>query len=454
MRIFIAGGGLTAEYIASRLAFEGHSLVVIEQDANRCRELGDALDALIIQGDASMIETWQRAGLEGADMLIALTGDPVNLMVSLIGQALAPQAVKVMRLRTPEHHAWTQVLKANGVDIDRVVHPEADVVARIFRVLRLPGVSDIRDFVGGRVKVFGMNIESGSPLAGQAVAALSRDILREIAQISLIFRDQELIFPSRDTRVREGDHLYVTTTADQLSTVLALMGLEHRETVRQVFIVGGTVGCEVAMALEQAGIEVKLFERDPEICATLAARLGNTLVINADGTNQQTLLRENIEGVDAFLALTGDDDANLIAALLARRLGAKKLVAMVNRIDYLPLAHRLGINTTVSLRVKTADAILEYARKGGVYSVRTFQEEGAEAIELVAPRQAAYLGRPLRDLHLPPWVVVGAVVRPDGEALVPGGDAVIEAGDRVVFFSSEQGVHRLELDFLATGDDS
>ena len=451
MYVFIAGGGLTSQYIARRLIREDNDVVIVEKDAHRCRELEDELDALIVHGNASSVATWHRAGLERADMLIALTdSDEANIMSCLCANAQAPNAVKALRLRTPEQGLLHKLLSDNGIKVDRIIYPEADVVTRIFRVLRVPGVSEIRHFAEGRIKVFGMNVERDSWLVDKSLADIEHALPSPYLTIPLVARDQEVVIPKSGTLLQNGDHIYVATTDKDLDNALEFMGIEKQKPVQQVFIVGGDLGREVAASLEQDGVKVKLFEKNPHLCEELSAQLRHTLVINADGNDQQTLLRENIEGVDAFLALSDDDDANLITALLARRLGARKLVALVNSIDYLPLARRLGINTTVSLRVKAADAILEYIRKGGVFSVRTFQEEGAEAIDLVAPPGASYLECPLRDLKLPADVTVAATVSAAGEPAIMRGGDLIHVGDRVIFFATHMGMRKFESGFLTS----
>ena len=203
-----------------------------------------------------------------------------------------------------------------------------------------------------------------------------------------------------------------------------------------------------AELLEAKGTSVKLFERDAARSARIAEILDKTVVLHADGTDQRILEEENIDGVDAFLSITNDDEDNIIAALLARRLGARKVVTLINRLNYLPLAHRLGVNTTVSPRVAAVDRILQFVRKGRVLSVSTFREEEAEAIELVATEASKYVGRPLRDLKFPRGSIVGAIVRPDGEAIVPSGEVEIQPGDRVLFFTLETVVPELESAFL------
>lgn len=451
MRILLAGGGHTAEFIARRLIREGNELTILEQEEVRCHYLEAFLDAQIVHGNAASIAACRRAGLAEADMLIGITqSDEVNVMTCLIANAEAPQAVKAIRLRTHEFAAWHSMLEERGIQVDRIIHPESDIVSRIFRVLAVPGVSDIRDFAEGEIKVFGMNVEAQNWLAGKRLSDLERAGPPKNGMVAMIFRGQEVIIPHGDEIILAGDHIYVVTTREDLDDCLRFMGIRKHASLHRVFIVGGgEVGVTVAEILEAQGVSVKVFEHNPTKCERIAGVLKKSIVIHADGTDQETLLRENVEGVDAFLALTKDDDANLIVSLLARRLGARKLVALVNRVHYLLLAQRLGINTTVSPRMKTVDAVLEFIRKGGVLSVRTFGEEEAEAIELVVPRNSKYIGRPLRTLAFPRGAIVGAIARPNGEVMVPRGEAVIQEGDRVIFLALESAVGQLESAFLA-----
>ena len=257
--------------------------------------------------------------------------------------------------------------------------------------------------------------------------------------------------PHGDVILRPWDHIYVVATRQNFADTLRFMGIEQQPAVQRAFIVGGgETAIAVAELLEMQGIAVKLFEENAAQCEHAAGILRKSVVIHADGSDQDTLLQENVEGVDAFLSLTSDDDTNLIVSMLARQLGARKVVALVNRVHNLILAQRLGINATVSRRVKAVDAILELVRKGGVLSVRTFRDEEAEAIELIVPASSRYVGQALRDLEFPRGAIVGAIVRPYGEVIIPRGNARIAQGDRVVFFAAENCVSQLESGFLAT----
>ncbi|MBM3744731.1 MAG: Trk system potassium transporter TrkA [Acidobacteria bacterium] len=451
MRILIVGGGQVAALVARRLSHEGNEIVVVEQDPARCAELEERLDARIVQGNANRVGALRAAGLRTAEMLIAVTdSDQVNLLACLIAQAESSGTVKVARVRTHEVDAWREVCRRAGLHIDLIIHPESETVSRILPVLRIPGVSDIIDFAGGQVKLFGMNIEAGSWTAGKTMEELDRAGPPRHSLIAMVFRGPQVIIPHGGDTLEAGDHVYVVSRAADLERTLGFMGVAVQTSLERVFVVGGKqIGIQVALELEAQGVSVKLFEQNRERCERIAQLLRRAVIVHGDGTDEAMLREAHIEDVDAFLSLTGDDEDNIIACLLARRLGAKKVVALVNRLNYLPMAQRLGINTTVSPRVATVDRILRFVRKGRVQSVTTFRQEEAEAIELLASARSRYVGRKLREVRLPRGCLVGSIVRPSGEALVPRGDAQIEAGDRVIFFALTSAVPKLESLFLA-----
>ena len=450
MRILIAGGGQVGALIAGRLTREGNEVVIVEKNEERCSQLEEALDAKVVQGSGAGVLTLREAGLGSAEMLIAVTSsDEINVLACLIAQTESNVRVKVARVRTHEVEHWRRVTAQAGLDIDLIIHPETDITERIMRVVRVPGVSDILDFAGGEVKLFGMNVEADSWVVGKTLEELDRAGPPRDSLIAMIFRGQQVIIPHGAEVLRPGDHIYIVATAANLHDVMRFMGLTVEKSFDRVMIIGGKqVGILAAETLEKQGVNVRLIERDIRRCEKISSILSKTIVVHGDGTDQATLEEENVDGVDAFLALTNDDEDNIIASLLARRLGAKKVVALINRLNYLPMVQRLGINTSVSPRLATVDRILQFVRKGHVLSVTTFGVEEAEAIELIATEGSKYVGPKLCDLHFPREAIVGAIARPGGEVIVPRGNASIQAGDRVIFFTLESVVPRLESAFL------
>lgn len=451
MRIVILGGGQVGTLVARRLIREKNEVVIVEDKEEKCAQLQELLDARIVHGSASSIRALESAQLDRADMLIAVTNsDEANLLACLIAQAHSSVKFKLARLRTHEVDRWQHLCGPQFLNIDLVIHPDREAAERIIRVLGLPGVSDILDFAEGRIKLFSMSIDERSWLVGKSMRELDRSRPPKNALMPIIFRGRRVMIPRGEDRLQAGDHVYVVVSADVLEETFSFMGIRGQRKVERVFVLGGKqLGIEVALRLEEQGVQVKLFEKDLPRCQRISALLRGSIVVHGDGTDQRTLMEENIEGIDAYLALTGDDEDNIIASLLSKRLGARKAVALVNRLDFLPMAQLLGINSIFSTRLVVVDRILQFVRKGKVLSVTTFREEEAEAIELVATPDSKYVGKKLKNVHLPRGAIVGAIARPSGEVLVPRGDAVIEAGDRVIFFCLEQLVPRLETAFLA-----
>ena len=451
MKILIAGGGQTSALVANRLIREGNEVVIVEQDPERCRDLEEMLDAKIIQGNASSIATLRNAGVAEAEMLIALTSiDQINILFCLIASVESKAKVRVARLRTHEVEEWRNLCRQANIPIDLIIHPESDIAERILRVINIPGVSDILDFAEGRVKLFGMSIDSNNWLANKRIEEIDASRSERQGLIAMIFRGQQAIIPHGGEVLLPGDQIYFLTREQDLEAAYEFMGLRTQRSLERVFILGAKqLGIELAQHLEKRGVDVKIFERDAARCEMISRILKKSIVIHADGTEESTLMDENIQGIGAFLALTGDDEANIMASLLARKLGAQKVVALINRLNYLPMVQRLGITTTVSPRLTAVDRILRFVRKGRVLSVTSFREQEAESIELIAPARSKVVGKKLKDLHLPRECIIGAISRPNGEVIVPRGQDSVEAGDRIIFFALEQSIPNLESVFLS-----
>jgi trk system potassium uptake protein TrkA len=446
MNVLIAGGGQVGALIARRLIREGNAVTIVDPSEERCAELDAQFDARIVTGNAARVLVLREAGIDRAEMVIAVTDhDEVNLLVCQIAQVESHARIKVLRLRTHEVQHWHDVLAKSGVHVDLIIHPETELAESIMRVIRLPGVSDIHEFAGGAVQLIGMSLDVGNPVVGQSLERLSAAGAPPDALIAMIFRGPQVIIPRGSAVLQEGDRVYVLTSRESVAASLRFMGLPTPAPLKRVFILGGgQLSIHVAHLLEKQDVRVKLFERDKPRAERVAAILRDTTVVNADGTDQETLEEEGAGSVQAFLALTKDDENNIIASMLARRLGVDKVVALINRLNYLSMVQRLGINTTVSPRLAAVDRILQFVRRGRVLSVTTFRDEEAEAIELLAGPESRYVGKPMRDANFPKDTVVGALVRPSGEVIVPRGNTVVQAGDRLIVFALERVVPTLE----------
>ncbi len=439
-----------AYLVARRLIREKNEVTIIENSEARCQFLEESLDAKIVLGTASSIKVMERAGVAEAEMLIAATNsDETNLLGCLIAHGHPNVKIKLVRLRTHEVDRWRDICERN-LGVDLVIHPDREAARRILRVTPLPEVFDIRAFSDGRVQLFGINVTRDSWVVGKTMAELDQSGPPKNSLMAMLFRGNRVIIPRGDDRLRAGDHVYIVVPTSEFQECLKFMGVEQEKKLQRVFILGGKqIGIEVAQRLEKRGVQVKIFERNLERCEKIATLVKRAIVIHGDGTNQQILSEENIEGIDAYLALSGHDEDNIIASLLSKRMGAAKAVALINRSDLLPMTQILGIDATLSTRLVVVDRILQYVRKGNVLSVKTFRDEEAEAIELLATAESKYVGKKLKDVHFPRGAIVGAIVRPSGEVTVPRGDAFIRAGDRVIFFCLESIVGELESAFFA-----
>lgn len=449
MRIVILGGGHVGALIARRLVNERNEVCIVEQSEKRCAELEASLDAKIIAGSATSIRALERAGIATADMLIAVTSsDEANILGSLIAQCNSDVKVKLVRLRTHEVDRWRTICRSDLLRIDLIIHPDRETTVRILNAVGYPGISEIHEFADGRLKLFGMNIEGG--IAGKTVEEIEAGPLMTKASIPMIFRGHQGFIPQKGDVVRHGDHVYIMVPAAELETIFSALGVPKQKKTERVFIVGGKqLGIELALRLERAGVQVKLFEKDRDRCELITGVVKKATIVHGDGTEQQVLSEEGVEGVDAYLAVTNDDEDNIIASLLARRLGARKSIALVNRPDLLAMAQVLGLNSVFNSRLAVVDRILQYVRKGRVLSVTTFRNEEIEAIELLATAHSKYVGKKLGLLNLPRGSIIGSIARNSGEVVMPRENAYIREGDRVVLFCLEQLVPQLESAFMA-----
>ncbi|HSW38261.1 MAG TPA: Trk system potassium transporter TrkA, partial [Acidobacteriota bacterium] len=363
----------------------------------------------------------------------------------LIASVESRAKYRIARLRTHEVDHWKRILRQSSIPVDLIIHPETDITERILRVINVPGLSDIFDFAEGRVKLFGTSIDANNRLANKSIKEINSEPDLRHGLIAMIFRGQEAIIPHGNEILLPGDQIYFMTRAEDLEDAYLFMGLRSRRSFNRVFIFGGKqLGIELALRLENVGVSVKLFEEDADRCELISRILKKAIVIHGNGKDEMTLMEKNIKDVDAFLALSADDEDNIMASLLARKLGADKIVVLINQLNYLPMVQRLGITTTVSPRLTAADLILRFTRKGRVISVTSFREQEAESIEIIAEPGSRLVGKKLKDLGLPRDCIIGAIIRPGGEVIVPQGEDHVHAGDRIIFFALERMVPKLE----------
>lgn len=429
MRIIIVGAGAVGSYLAERLSGEGQDVLVIEADEDRAAELQDSIDALVMIGNGASITTLEKAGVSKSDLLIAVSNsDGANILACNTAHQLGVKRT-VARIEDPGLREGVDRL---GVDV--VIDPSATASEELVSLVRQTGVSELVYFADGDLVLVGGTVAPNSPIAR---APLHQLRLRQAEWgwvVAAIVRHGETIVAHGDTEVRAGDHALLMTTAAHVDRATALLGLE-RLHVDRVILMGSTRLSELtADAMVRAGFSVVMVDPDRARCGAMAARHPKAVVVHGDPTDPAVMTDLEIGSSDAVLALTGWDEVNITACLVAKAMGAASTVARFNRIDYVSLLAGVGIDAAVSSRLLAASAILRFVRHGDIQQVVAFSDTDAEAIEVDVAAGAPAVGASLIELTLPRGVVVGGISR-GGTTFVPDGSTRIREGDRIIFFS-------------------
>lgn len=439
MKIIVVGAGEVGYNIADRLVREQHEVTVIEKNAQSARRLRTKLDALVIDGNGASTEVLERAGIAGAGMFIAVTNqDEVNLIACMLANDFDVPRI-VARIRTLQYSKSEWKRNAEKLGIDLMINPDSVVAEEIVHAVSYTAAAEVAEFASGRVVFLGYPIGAGNPLIGISMRTLGeiRGLYRMI--VTGISRGGRTIIPRGEDVVELYDTLYFVCNKRDLPAITDLFGFEERET-KNIFVLGGTdVGSEVAGRLAAMRYRVKIVERDPGLCQELAEKLEAVRVLNTTGTDVDTLINEGLGKVDVFIAVTADDESNILCSLLAKRHGAKRAIALVGQPKYVSLTPALGLDVCISPRLATASAILKYVRSAEVVSMAFIEQSDSEVIEFSISADSRLLGRPLKKLNVPEGAIVGAIVRAD-QAIVPTGDDQFMAGDHVVVFSLPEAV--------------
>lgn len=443
MKIVIIGAGDVGFHLAKRLAREGHALTLIEEDVEKCERPREILDVSVIQGSGTDQNLLKEANLGAADMLIAASGvDEINILACLFASKLGVKR-KIARVKTPGYYSPDSILKPQELGIDLFIHPEDEVSDEIVRLLMRSTASEIVEFEDGKILMLGLKVDPKFPYINKQLKDMGTAEQRKHFRILAVLKGEKTIIPTGDDYINKNDQVFVVTERDYLPQLLELAGMADEKLEKIMILGGGKIGRNVAQALEKRSIDVIIVESDKAKSIRIAGQLDKTVVMHADGTEIDTLVREGIVNMDALVAVTSDDETNMIACLLARHLGIRKTIALVNKVNYLPLMPVIGIDSTVNTRISTVNAILRLVRRGGILSVATFHGIDAEAIEVEIGAGDKLTDKPLRKLKLPEDALVAAVVR-GREVFVPYGDSVISPGDRIIVFALPHAIKAIE----------
>lgn len=432
-------------HLAQRLTRENNDVIVVEKDEQKAKAISESLDVQLVRGSGSSPSVLKKAGIEQAEMLIAVTDkDEVNIIACLIAAAQSSIPVKIARIREPEFAAGLPFFGEGKLKIDLIINPERESTLHTLKLLEVPGTTDIMDFAGGKIRLLGFAITEKSPACGKKIVDLNREDTEEKLLIAAIARQNTILIPRGNDIIAPGDILYTVTLPDKIDSAYRALTGGEMQAVHRVIICGGSnIGLQLAKALERKGISTKIIEPNKERSEQLAQELDKTLVLHGEGTDQDLLREENIRETDAFIAVSSDEEANVLASLLAKRLGAKRVMALLNKTPYFRLVTTIGVDAIISPRMAAVSSILQFIRKGKILSVTTVREDEAEAIEAVALDTSEIVDKPLEKVKFPKGAIVGAVVG-NGGTIIPGGKTVIKSGDRVIIFATKSAVKKVE----------
>ena len=445
MKVVIVGAGEVGFHIAGQLALENKDVLVIDKNAESLRRVSDSLDVQVFQGSGGSPDILDEAGLRKADILLAVTdSDEANLVACLMADIIAPAVTKMARLRDAVFDDFHDTFRDKAPHIDTVINPEIEVVKTIQRMMQVPGAADVADFADGRLKFVGIRLEEDHRFAGVRLAELPLLSDQERPLIAAIQRNDELIIPRGDDRLLAGDLVYFITRSEKLEQALEIADKLAKPLRRALIVGGGRLGYRMALALEdQEGVSCKIIDSDPDRCAFLAKHLNKAVVLHGDGSDQDLLAEENVGDMEVVITLTNSEETNILASLLARRMGAPKCITRISKLSYFPLMQTIGIEQVVSPRLSAIDSILQHIRQGKVLSAMSIKGEQAEVLEAVALETSAIVSKPLKNQKFPKGALLAGIMRQD-QTIIPSGDTVILPEDRVIIVARREAIPQIE----------
>jgi trk system potassium uptake protein TrkA len=444
LKIIIVGAGEVGFHIASHLALENKDVVLLDKDPDAIRRVSDHLDVQVVTGSGSSPVVLEEAGIQDAEIILAVTNsDETNLVACLVADIISPSTKKLARIRNADFDNYHEILREQAPHIDTIINPDIEVVKTIHRMMSVPGAVDIGEFADGRLKFVGVNLEDDSKLAGSRLMDLPAIIGNARLLIAAVVRGDELIIPRGGDRLQSGDLVYFISEEDKLIDTLSLFNKYDQPLKRALIVGGGRIGFRLARLLEEHSIYCKIIERNPDRCTYLAERLNKSIVLCGDGSDQELLSEENIQDMDIVITLTQDEETNILASLLAKRMGARKAITRISKFSYFPLTDAIGIEQVVSPRLSAINTILQHIRKGKVLSAISIKGEQAEVIEAVALETSGIVEKPLRDISFPKGAMVAGIIHEE-MIIIPTGDSVIQPDDRVIIFARKEAISKIE----------
>jgi len=436
MKIIILGAGQVGSSVANSLASESNDITVVDINAQLLSEMQDRLDLRTVQGHASHPDVLRQAGADDADMIIAVTNsDETNMIACQIAYTLFHTPTKIARVRELGYLNYPHLFTHEALPVDVLISPEQLVTNYIQRLIEHPGALQVLDFAGGRVRLVAVRAVTGGPLVGNQLSTLAEHMPGAEARVAAIYRQGKAISPEGDTIIEADDEVFFIAAASNIKAVMNELRRQEKPFKRLIFAGGGSIGRRLCAVLEDK-YRVKLIEHNAANAKRVAEELEKTIVLRGDAADEELLLEENIEDTDVFCAVTNDDEANILSAMLAKRLGARKVMALINRGAYVDLVENTSVDIAISPQQATMGSLLTHIRRGDVVNVHSLRRGAAEAIEAIAhgdTSSSKVIGHSIEEITLPKGTSIGAIVRGE-EVLIAHHDTVIEAEDHVILF--------------------
>jgi trk system potassium uptake protein TrkA len=448
MKVIVCGAGQVGYNIARQLSLENHDVTVVDSSNENIRTVSESIDVQAILGFASDPDVLERANAGDADMMIAVTqSDEVNMVACQVAHSLFNVPTKLARVRNQSYlqPIWADLFSRDNMPIDVIISPELEVARAISRDLVVPGAFDTIPMVDGRVRVIGVRCNEDCPVINTPLRQLTGVFPDLNIVVVGIIRDGEAIAPGSDEQMLTGDDVYFIADNEHVARAMTIFGHEERQARRIIIVGGGNVGEFLAQLIqdEHPGVNARIIEAAKDRAEAVARRLPETTVINGNALEPTILEEAGVAVTEAIVAVTNDDETNILGSLLAKRHGAQRAIALVNNTNYSPLITTLGVDVVISPRSITASTILEHVRQGRIRAVYSLGEDVGEVMEAEILETSSLAGLQIRDMELPDGVMFGSIVR-GNQLITPRSNTVVNKGDRVVLFVRPAAVREIE----------
>jgi len=442
MRIIIAGMGDVGYQLAKKLSSENNDIIALDVDKERLSYSDQMADILTIQGSSTSIRTLQLAGIDRADLLVSVTSsEEVNITTSILGKKLGAKKT-IARIANAEYLESDSQEYFSKIGIDFMIYPEDLAAKEIVNLINRTAATDIVEFQKGKISVIGLRLDKNASIIHKTLSEISRQNPSMDFRVVAIYRNLRTIIPKGSDKFLPNDQIFVISKSEAIDQVLKLAGKEDIKFDNVMILGGGKIGRKVASSISDK-MTVKLIDSNPDKAFELADSLPNTLIIQGDGRDIDLLAQEGIIDVDAFIAVTEDAETNIISCLLAKHLGVKKTIALVDKVEYVPLTQTIGLDSLINKKLIAANNISRYIKRGEILSYASLEGIDAEVIEFKAQNASDVTKNKIKDVDFPKEAIVGGLVRGE-ESFIATGETQIKAGDRVVVICLPDAVSKVE----------